>query len=120
MIDQLCIGKRYRLQLSGAAVSGYLEGVLRSTRLPRGTLGNSDGEHRIWISGEEFEWFLRPGDIQAIHELEDAPAEAPVPILPRDLCEHGSSWLRHRRQAVPGHGTMDGVLWCTNRLRRED
>ncbi|MFN2490520.1 MAG: hypothetical protein ABR529_12435 [Actinomycetota bacterium] len=87
MIDELTLGKRYRIALSGGAYQGALEGVLRSTRLPLGVLGNSDGEHRIWVMGEAFDWFLRVGDIEAIEELDDTEAdEVRQEILPRKPC----------------------------------
>jgi hypothetical protein len=71
MTQGLCIGKRYRFTLAGGASLGSLEGVVRSLSLPAGVLGNGDGEHRIWIAGEQFEWFLRPGEIAEFEELQD-------------------------------------------------
>lgn len=123
MIDQLCVGKRYRVQLR-SPVAGYLEGLLRSTTVPRGALGNDDGEHTIWISGELFDWFLRTTDIRAIDELDQAP-EAPVGALPRPLCAHGAAWVRHRRRGVEtaaafGSGGLGSLLWCRDALRRGD
>lgn len=86
MIDQLIVGKRYRITFRARAFGGHLEGLLRSTELPRGALGNHDGRHCIWLSGELFEWFLRPEEIATIHEVAD-PCEARLSFLPRDICD---------------------------------
>ena len=101
MIDELCIGRRYRFTLRDPALPGYLEGELRSTSLPRGTLGNNDGEHRVWVSGELFEWFLRIEDIGSIQELVDEPPEPSSPEVPRELCSYTTSWLRRRYERRP-------------------
>jgi hypothetical protein len=86
MMDLLTVGKRYRITLRSRTFGGYLEGLVRSTTLPRGALGNHDGDHRIWLIGELFEWFLRPAEIKTVEELSDrAPDEATV--LPRAICE---------------------------------
>jgi hypothetical protein len=87
MIGELTMGRRYRITLKSAVFRGYLEGTLRSTRLPRGVLGNDDGEHSIWLSGESFEWFLRPLEIDSATELpEPDEDEAHEPILEPRVC----------------------------------
>ena len=68
----LSVGKRYRFTIQGRFCSGTLEGVLRSLSVPTGMLGNADGEHRVWIAGEEFEWFLRSSEIAGFEELCEA------------------------------------------------
>jgi hypothetical protein len=65
----LSVGKRYRFTIEGRFCSGTLEGVLRSLSVPAGMLGNADGEHRVWIAGDEFEWFLRAAEIAGFEEL---------------------------------------------------
>jgi hypothetical protein len=68
----LSVGKRYRFTINGRFCSGTLEGVLRSLSVPAGMLGNADGEHRVWIAGDEFEWFLRSTEIAGFEELREA------------------------------------------------
>ena len=88
MTGELAIGRRYSIRLKNPAFPGTLEGRLRSVRLPRGVLGNDDGEHCVWISGESFEWFLRPDEIEAAHEVGE-PEEPSLPALvPPRCCAH--------------------------------
>ena len=120
MIDELCIGKRYRITLRNHVAAGYLEGILRSTSLPRGSLGNKDGDHCIWLSGELFEWFLRVDDIGAIQAL-DEPRERGLLVAPRAACRLGATPLRHPREAADAPERRDPVaenLICANELRR--
>ncbi|CAN5632419.1 hypothetical protein BH24ACT26_BH24ACT26_03700 [soil metagenome] len=77
----MVVGKRYRINLRSPDCGGYLEGLLRSTRLPRGVLGNDDGKHSIWVAGELFDWFLRTDDIDAVEQIEDAPKEHSLAAL---------------------------------------
>jgi hypothetical protein len=121
MIDQLCIGKRYRITLRNHVAAGHLEGVLRSTNLPRGSLGNKDGEHCIWLTGELFEWFLRIGDIAAIQEL-DEPTEPGLSVAARAACRPGITRFRRAREAADapqGRNLIAENLICTNELRRQ-
>jgi hypothetical protein len=100
MIDHLTIGKRYRFHLSSRTMHGSLEGVLRSTRVPMGVLGNHDGLHRIWIAGETFEWFLTLGDITSVEQLQDAPVDpAQLPLMRRIPCSGGLQPSRFRTSA---------------------
>jgi hypothetical protein len=80
MTNGLSIGRRYRFTISGRYCSGTLEGVLRSLTVPAGTLGNGDGEHRVWIAGEQFEWFLRSSEIAGFEELRE-PFEVTPPAV---------------------------------------
>jgi hypothetical protein len=89
MIDELGIGRRYRVTLKEPACPGWLEGVLRSARVPAGFLGNDDGAHSLWLVGETFEWFLRPDEIETIEDLTEASQES-APWLP-------ASALRNKR-----------------------
>lgn len=75
----LSVGKRYRFTIKGRFCSGTLEGVLRSLSVPAGMLGNADGEHRVWIAGDEFEWFLRANEIAGFEELGAAPDTRALP-----------------------------------------
>jgi hypothetical protein len=102
MIDELTIGRRYRLTLKSKAFPGWLEGRLRSVKLPRGVLGNEDGTHSIWLSGESFEWFLRPDEIETVQELgEDTDEIAPPPLLPERACARRIVVSRGQRRHGP-------------------
>jgi hypothetical protein len=84
MTDGMSIGKRYRFRLKGRTALGALEGVVRSLSLPPGMLGNRDGEHRIWVAGEQFEWFLTPAEIAGFEEVESlSPVEESTATAPR-------------------------------------
>lgn len=86
MTDELICGRRYRITLRGRAYEGgSLEGVVRAVSLPQGALGNSDGEHRVWVVGELFEWFLRPGEIRTATELRGLVDDA-LPVLRPNVC----------------------------------
>jgi hypothetical protein len=106
MIGGLTIGRRYRIGLQGRALAGFVEGVLRSVRVPGGFMGNDDGAHSVWVAGETFEWFLRPEEIASIRELEVEPEPAPQPAIASargELCEvpRYSSGLSSRRSSRP-------------------
>jgi hypothetical protein len=81
------LGKRYVLGVRSPSGRGRLEGRLRSTRLPRGVLGNDDGEHSIWISGDTFEWFLRPREIESAQEVEEPGEPEMLALVPARACE---------------------------------
>jgi hypothetical protein len=88
MIGELTVGRRYRITLHSKAFPGHLEGRLRSVKLPRGVLGNDDGFHSIWLSGESFDWFLRPEEIDAVEELPEKHGQLPsTPLVPSRICE---------------------------------
>lgn len=86
MTNELAIGRRYRIKLRNPAFPGRLEGRLRSIRLPRGMLGNVDGEHSVWVSGESFEWFLRPDEIEAAQEMPEADEPSLLAFVPPRCC----------------------------------
>jgi hypothetical protein len=73
MTTGLSVGKRYRFTVRGKRCFGTLEGVLRSLTVPAGMRGNGDGEHRVWIVGDQFEWFLRSSEIEGYEELRELP-----------------------------------------------
>jgi hypothetical protein len=99
MTDGMSIGKRYRFRLKGRTALGALEGVVRSLSLPAGMLGNRDGEHRIWVAGEQFEWFLTPAEIAGFEEVESlSPLEKSTETAPR----------RSRRAEQPYRGRCLG------------
>jgi hypothetical protein len=84
--NELAIGRRYRITLRDPAFPGRLEGRLRSVRLPQGMLGNVDGEHSVWVSGESFEWFLRPDEIEAAQEMPEADEPSLLAFVPPRCC----------------------------------
>lgn len=65
------VGCWYRIRVPGG---GQIEGRVRSTRIPSGFRLNKDGEHSIWIAGDNVEWFLRPSEVEAAEEVSVAPA----------------------------------------------
>jgi hypothetical protein len=119
MIRELTIGRRYRIRLKSPACRGSLEGVLRSTRLPEGMLGNSDGEHCVWLAGESFEWFLRPDEIRSIELLLPRPDDEAVPVLAPRECSSGRrrSWFRPTRTLGRAEPSL-AFPYCSSRYRR--
>jgi hypothetical protein len=82
MTNELSIGKKYRFTLRSTQSLGALEGIVRSLSLPAGMFGNRDGEHRIWVAGEQFEWFLRPAEIADFEEVDELQTVEFVAALP--------------------------------------
>jgi hypothetical protein len=122
MIEYLDVGKRYRITLRNPAFAGYLEGLLRSTHLPAGVLGNDDGKHRIWVEGELFDWFLETSDIDTIEPVRgegDDPEYAPAPSRPLCRVGHPSAARRARTGLVkPAPARAHALPPPTSSVRR--
>jgi hypothetical protein len=112
VIDELTIGRRYILGVKSAGHRGRLEGRLRSTRLPRGVLGNEDGEHSIWVSGESFEWFLRPDEIESAHEVAEPDDPEMFALLPARSCERPLHPSRSAALIKTSRGTATRSRHC--------
>jgi hypothetical protein len=68
----LKVGCWYRIEVPGG---GRIEGWLRSTKIPQGFRLNKDGDHSIWVAGDDVEWFLRPCEIRAAQEVPVTPLQ---------------------------------------------
>ena len=102
MTTGLSIGKRYRFTIRGRYCCGTLEGVLRSLTVPLGMLGNGDGEHRVWVAGDQFEWFLRSSEIEGFEELQEMSEvfRPPAPRRPRRAADRPP----YRGRCLPSGG----------------
>jgi hypothetical protein len=73
---RLKVGCWYRIRVPGG---GQIEGKVRSTKIPPGFRLNKDGEHSIWIAGNDVEWFLRPTEVETAEEYQVATAPQAAP-----------------------------------------
>jgi hypothetical protein len=66
-VIHLVPNRRYRFLLTD---SRSVEGELRSLDFPKGYgIANPDGHHSIWVTDRAMEWFLAPGQIEAVEEV---------------------------------------------------
>lgn len=96
MTGELKIGNSYRIAIRNGEHTAWVEGEVRSLDLPRGVLGNRDGRHPIWVTGRQFDWFLRADEVESAEELthwaaEDLPSRSYCRpcfagrLMPRDV-----------------------------------